>query len=71
VDKRVTLWQGLSDNIVPPAMAWKMAQTLPNCEAHFVPGGHFMAVNFAGQIIARLTQLLDTPESVPSTVGHP
>jgi len=71
VDKRVTLWQGLSDNIVPPAMAWKMARALPNCEAHFVPGGHFMAVDFAGQIIARLSQLLDTPQSIPSTVHDP
>ena len=32
--------------IVPPAMAWKMAQTLPRCEAHFVPGGHFVAIRF-------------------------
>jgi pimeloyl-ACP methyl ester carboxylesterase len=61
VDKRVTLWHGLSDNIVPPAMAWKMTQSLPNREAHFVPGGHFMAVDFAGQIISRLKQLVDNP----------
>jgi len=69
VDKRVTLWQGLSDNIVPPAMAWKMARALPNCEAHFVPGGHFMAVDFAGQIIARLRQLLDDPGADPPAAG--
>jgi pimeloyl-ACP methyl ester carboxylesterase len=58
-DKRVTLWQGLTDNIVPPAMAWAMARSLPNCEAHLVPGGHFMAVDFAGQIIDRMRRLLD------------
>ncbi len=28
-DKRVTLWHGLSDNIVPASMAWSMARTLP------------------------------------------
>jgi pimeloyl-ACP methyl ester carboxylesterase len=55
-DKRITLWQGLTDTIVPPAMAWTMTQHLPNCETHFVPGGHFVAVDVAGQIIARLVQ---------------
>jgi pimeloyl-ACP methyl ester carboxylesterase len=57
--KRVTLWQGLSDTIVPPAMAWTLARVLPNCEAHFVPGGHFVALDVADQIITRLRQLLD------------
>ncbi len=56
--QRVTLWHGLSDNIVPPMMAWKMVHALPNAEAHFVPGGHFMAIDAAGQIIARLRQML-------------
>ena len=58
-DKRITLWHGLSDNIVPPSMACKMALALPNCEAHLVAGGHFVAVDIAGQIIARLRQSLD------------
>jgi pimeloyl-ACP methyl ester carboxylesterase len=44
---------------VPPTIAWAMARALPNCEAHLVPGGHFMAVEAAEQIIARLRQLLD------------
>jgi pimeloyl-ACP methyl ester carboxylesterase len=66
VDERVTLWQGLSDNIVPPAMAWNMARALPNCEAHFFPGGHFMAVDFAGPIIERVVQLLDAPGAGPA-----
>jgi pimeloyl-ACP methyl ester carboxylesterase len=58
-DKHITLWHGLADNIVPPAMACKMAIELPNCEAHLVAGGHFVAVEIASQIIARLKQLLD------------
>jgi pimeloyl-ACP methyl ester carboxylesterase len=53
---RVVFWHGLSDNIVPPTMAWKMVQALPNAEAHFVPGGHFMAIDSASQIVARLRQ---------------
>jgi pimeloyl-ACP methyl ester carboxylesterase len=58
-DRPVTLWQGLSDTIVPPAMAWALARHLPNCEAHLVPGGHFVAVDVAGLIVARLRQHLE------------
>lgn len=58
-DHNVTLWHGLHDIIVPPAMAWQMAQALPRAEAHFVPGGHFVAVSISAQIMARLRQLLD------------
>ncbi|MGA8348004.1 MAG: hypothetical protein WB773_09280, partial [Isosphaeraceae bacterium] len=66
----VTLWQGLDDIIVPPAMTWKMAQTLPRCEAHFVPGGHFVAITISDQIIARLKQHLDVaPGAVRTADG--
>ncbi len=57
-DRRVTLWHGLTDNIVPPAMAWKMVQALPDAEAHILPGGHFMAINTADLIVNRLVQQL-------------
>lgn len=56
---RVTLWHGLSDNIVPPSMAWVMARVVPNAEAHLLPGGHFMAIDAAEAIIARLVEQLD------------
>jgi len=59
----VTLWHGLDDVIVPPSMAWKMAQTLPRCEAHFVPGGHFVAITISDQIIARLKHHLDVDDA--------
>jgi pimeloyl-ACP methyl ester carboxylesterase len=58
--RRVMIWHGLTDNIVPPAMAWKMVQAVPNAEAHLLPGGHFMAIDDAGLIIARLAQQLDS-----------
>jgi pimeloyl-ACP methyl ester carboxylesterase len=64
--KRITLWQGLDDNIVPPAMAWEMARALPHCEAHFVPGGHFVAIDIAETIIARLRQLLEESARNPT-----
>jgi pimeloyl-ACP methyl ester carboxylesterase len=58
-DRRVLIWHGLSDTIVPPAMAWGLARVIPSAEAHFVPGGHFMAVDAAPLIVARLRQWLD------------
>jgi len=58
-DKRVTLWQGLDDNITPPVMAWRLARALPNSEAHLVPGGHFVAISIADQVIDRLDRQLD------------
>jgi pimeloyl-ACP methyl ester carboxylesterase len=61
-EHRVTLWHGLDDRIVPPAMAWSMAQFLPNCEVHLLPGGHFVAITIADQIVARLRQHLDPDE---------
>jgi pimeloyl-ACP methyl ester carboxylesterase len=57
---RVTIWHGLTDNIVPPAMAWKMVQALPNAEAHLLPGGHFVAIDAADLIVARLGQQLSS-----------
>ena len=50
----------MNDNIVPPAMAWQMVQALPDAEAHLLPGGHFMAIEAAGLIVARLVQQLDS-----------
>ncbi|WP_165227202.1 alpha/beta fold hydrolase [Aquisphaera insulae] len=55
----ITLWHGLDDIIVPPGMAWKMTRALPRCEAHFVPGGHFVAISLADRITARLRELRD------------
>jgi pimeloyl-ACP methyl ester carboxylesterase len=69
-DKRVTLWHGLDDNIVPASMAWAMARTLPNGEAHFVPGGHFVAVDIASQVICRLQQLLGDSADSPAEIGR-
>jgi pimeloyl-ACP methyl ester carboxylesterase len=68
--RRIILWQGLDDNIVPPAMAWQLTRVLPNIEAHFVPGGHFVAVDIAGRIITRLIQLLDEPADLPASLGR-
>jgi pimeloyl-ACP methyl ester carboxylesterase len=54
----VTLWHGIDDTIVPPAMAWAMSRALPSSELHLLPGGHFVAVTISDQIIHRLKQQL-------------
>jgi pimeloyl-ACP methyl ester carboxylesterase len=70
-DRHVVLWHGLADNIVPPAMAWRLTTTLKSAELHLVPGGHFVAVEIAGQIMARLRQELDktTKGTAPDVSG--
>ena len=42
---------------------WLAAQPVApqDCEAHLVPGGHFVAVEVAEQIITRLRERLDAP----------
>lgn len=65
-DRRVTLWHGLDDGLVPPSMAYRMARSLPNSEAHLVPGGHFIAVEIAGRVIERMKQLIDDPTGSPT-----
>ena len=63
-DRLVTLWHGLDDTIVPPAMAWTMTRQVPLRETHFVPGGHFVAVTIAERVIERVReQLKDTGAS--------
>jgi pimeloyl-ACP methyl ester carboxylesterase len=65
----VTLWHGLDDIIVPPAMAWNLTQALPHCEAHFVPGGHFVAIAISGRIVERMKQQLDGDQAVATPGG--
>jgi pimeloyl-ACP methyl ester carboxylesterase len=62
-EPRVTLWHGLDDIIVPPAMGWKMTTSLRNCESHFVPGGHFVAIEISARIVGRLGQQLGGEDS--------
>lgn len=55
---RVVVWQGEADPNVPPAMGRYLAQTIPGCTAHFVPGaGHFLAISHWADILASLRQL--------------
>jgi len=53
----VHLWHGEADSNAPLAMGRYLAQTIPNCQAHFLPGeGHLSALgNHLGEILGTLT----------------
>jgi pimeloyl-ACP methyl ester carboxylesterase len=53
----VRLWHGEADGNAPLAMGRYLAQTIPNCQAHFLPGeGHLSALgNHLGEILGTLT----------------
>jgi len=54
----VTIWQGLADNIVPPAMARYLAGALAHSELHCLPDeGHLsLIVRHADRVFADLTR---------------
>jgi pimeloyl-ACP methyl ester carboxylesterase len=51
IDVPTILWQGSEDTIVPPAAAYALAQTLPNCRLHVVPAGHYWVFGQFGLIL--------------------
>jgi pimeloyl-ACP methyl ester carboxylesterase len=51
----VHLWQGEDDPSVPPAMGRYLAQTIPDCEATFIPGaGHLWILDHVGEVLDAL-----------------
>ena len=52
----VTLWQGLVDQILPAAMARRLAAALPSCNPRYLPGeGHLsLVVRHIGEVLAEL-----------------
>lgn len=61
----VHLWQGERDPSVPPSMGRYLSQTIPNCEATFVPGaGHLWILDHVGEVLDRLV-----PDSRNATTG--
>lgn len=52
----VSLWQGLADQILPAAMARRLAAALPACNARYLPGeGHLsLVVRHIGEVLAEL-----------------
>jgi pimeloyl-ACP methyl ester carboxylesterase len=52
----VALWQGLVDQILPAAMARRLAAALPACNPRYLPGeGHLsLVVRHIGEVLAEL-----------------
>lgn len=41
IDVPAIVWQGSDDAVVPPAAAYALARTLPNCRLDIIPAGHY------------------------------
>ena len=55
IEIRVHLWQGEDDPSVPPAMGRHLAQTIVDCEAHFIPrAGHLWFLDHVGDVLDAL-----------------
>jgi pimeloyl-ACP methyl ester carboxylesterase len=54
----IHLWHGEADSVVPPAMGHYLADTIPNCQARFIPKeGHFSLLpNHAQEILEVLVK---------------
>lgn len=53
IERRVHIWQGLADNLVPPPINKTIAERMPGAVWHPVEGaGHFVAVGAADEIFA-------------------
>jgi pimeloyl-ACP methyl ester carboxylesterase len=53
IERRVHMWQGMADNLVPPAINKTIANRMPGAAWHPVEGaGHFVAVGAADEIFA-------------------
>lgn len=52
----VSLWQGLADQILPAAMARRLAAALPACKPRYLPGeGHLsLVVRHIGEVLAQV-----------------
>lgn len=52
VDVPAVVWQGSDDTIVPPAAAYALARTLPNCRLDVIPAaGHYWVFSQFGMIL--------------------
>jgi pimeloyl-ACP methyl ester carboxylesterase len=52
IDVPTVVWQGSDDTIVPPAAAYALARTLPNCRLDVIPAaGHYWVFGQFGMIL--------------------
>jgi pimeloyl-ACP methyl ester carboxylesterase len=56
---RVLFWHGEGDRLVPPAMSQYMARLIPGAELTLRPGGHFMVLDCAEEIVRRARAALN------------
>ena len=57
-DARVLLWHGLDDEVVPAEVARHAARQLHRPEVTLQPGGHFMVIDHADEVMRRTREAL-------------
>jgi pimeloyl-ACP methyl ester carboxylesterase len=66
---RVLLWHGRDDVLVPPFMTEHAARHLPGAEAAYLPGGHFMVIDHAEDLVRHARAVAGDffPTAAPAT----
>jgi pimeloyl-ACP methyl ester carboxylesterase len=71
IDVPTILWQGSDDPVVPPAAAYALARTLPNCRLDVIPGGgHYWVLGQFGLILDAVAAVLRA-DAAASNAGQP
>ena len=52
------IWHGEHDVLVPPVMSKYAASCLPGAEVMLRPGGHFMVLEYADEVVQRMRSAL-------------
>jgi pimeloyl-ACP methyl ester carboxylesterase len=55
---RVLLWHGRNDVLVPADMSLHAAQRLPGAQLTLKPGGHFMVIGHADEVVRRMSEAM-------------
>ena len=64
IDVPAIVWQGSDDTIVPPAAAYALARTLPNCRLDVIPAaGHYWVFGQFGLILDAVAAALGPTQS--------
>jgi pimeloyl-ACP methyl ester carboxylesterase len=61
---KVLLWHGRQDTLVPAAMSEHVARHFPDAELTLYPGGHFMVLDHAEEVVQRALAVLHSQKDV-------
>ena len=63
IETKVRLWYCEHDRSVPPAMGRYLSETIPNCDAKFIPGaGHLWILEHLDEVLTTLRSGVESSE---------